>query len=298
MLEKYELEAFLTLAEELHFGRTAARLHVTTARVSQTIKKLERRVGVPLFERSSRRVELSPVGRQLHEELRPAWELIGAAMERAAEAGRGITGTLTVAFVGAAAGQLVAGAAGEFSGRQPGCAVRIVEAQLGEVVPWLRDGVAELALTAFPMEAAGVVAGPVLVREARMLAVPAGHPFARRDGVSVEDLARVPVLRLPESVPESHREERTPRQTPAGRRITPGPVAATLHEALTLVGAGRGVFPVGAQTRRYYQRPDVAYVLLADAPPVEWGLMWRSGGGTARVLAFARAARDLLAAHR
>ncbi|MFE0148659.1 LysR family transcriptional regulator [Nonomuraea sp. NPDC059007] len=298
MVERYELEAFLTLAEELHFGRAAERLHVSTARVSQTIKKLERKVGVPLFDRSSRRVELSAVGRQLHEEIRPAWELIGAAVERAIETGKGITGTLTVAFVGPGGGQLVVGAAEEFRARQPGCAVDIREAQLGDVVPWLREGVADLALTGFPMDAAGVVAGPVLVREARMLAVPAGHPFARRRRVSVEDLARVPVLRLPESVPESHRADRTPRRTPAGRAIAPGPVAATLHEILTLVGAGRGVFPVGAQTRRYHPRPDVAYVPFGDAAPVEWGLMWRSGGGSARVLAFARAAGDLLSAHR
>ena len=59
MLERHELDAFLTLAEELHFGRTAERLHISTTRVSQTIAKLERRVGVPLFNRTSRRVELT-----------------------------------------------------------------------------------------------------------------------------------------------------------------------------------------------------------------------------------------------
>ena len=63
MLERHELEAFLTLAEELHFGRTAERLRVSTARISQTIAKLERRIGVPLFNRTSRRVVLA---RQVH----------------------------------------------------------------------------------------------------------------------------------------------------------------------------------------------------------------------------------------
>ncbi|WP_081937322.1 helix-turn-helix domain-containing protein [Streptosporangium roseum] len=57
----------MTLAEELHFGRTAERLHVTTGRISQTIKKRERRVGAPLFERSGRKVTLTAIGRQLHE---------------------------------------------------------------------------------------------------------------------------------------------------------------------------------------------------------------------------------------
>ncbi|MFF0630183.1 LysR family transcriptional regulator [Streptomyces sp. NPDC004296] len=114
MLERHELEAFLTLAEELHFGRTAERLHVSTARVSQTIAKLERRIGVPLFNRTSRRVELSLVGRQLYEETRPAWSRITDAFERAVDAGRGLTGLLRIAFTGPAAGQLLVGAAQEF----------------------------------------------------------------------------------------------------------------------------------------------------------------------------------------
>ena len=66
------MEIFLTLADELHFGRAAQRLHVSTARVSQTIKKLERRIGASLFERTSRRVDLTPIGRRLGDELRPA----------------------------------------------------------------------------------------------------------------------------------------------------------------------------------------------------------------------------------
>jgi len=82
MLERHELETFLTLAEELHFGRTAERLHVSTARVSQMIKKLERRVGVPLFSRTSRRVELSAVGRRLPPRTRGSHQASPAALAR------------------------------------------------------------------------------------------------------------------------------------------------------------------------------------------------------------------------
>ena len=70
--------------------------------------------------------------------------------------------------------------------------------------------------------------------------------------------------------------------------------ASTLNELLTLVGAGRGVLPVGAQARRYYARPDVSYVPFSDAPPLQWGLIWRTDRASARTRAFARAAQDLL----
>ncbi|MGW2375909.1 MULTISPECIES: LysR family transcriptional regulator [Kitasatospora] len=263
MLERHELEAFLTLAEELHFGRTAERLHVSTARISQTIAKLERRIGVPLFHRTSRRAELSPVGRDLYEELRPAWSRITAAVTRAVDAGRGLSGRLRVAFTGPAAGQLLVGVAQEFRDRHPDCDVQLREAQLPDVLPWLRVGTVDLALTLHPLGAEDVVLGPVLVREARMLAVPAGHPYARREALSAADLNRVTVLEAE---------------------------AMTFNEALTLVGAGEGVFVVGAHARRYFARPDVAYVRFTDAEPVEWGLVWHTDGATARVRAFSAAA--------
>ncbi len=297
MLERHELEAFLTLAEELHFGRTAERLRVSTSRISQTIAKLERRVGVPLFDRTSRRVELTPLGRRLHEEVRPAWQQIISAFEQAVAAGRGLTGTLRVAFVGAAGGQLLVGAAELLRRREPGCDVQLREAQMVDLMPWLRDGEVDVALGTFPIKEPGIATGPVLVSEARMLAVPSGHPFARLESVSLEDLARVPLLQFPGTLPDSLREDRTPRTTPSGRVIEPGPSAATFNEMLTLIGAGHGVLPVGAQARRYYVRPDVAYIPFSDAPPLRWGLLWRTDNSTARVRAFVQAAGDLVGGH-
>lgn len=290
MLERYELEAFLTLAEELHFGRTAERTHVSTARVSQTIRRLERRVGAPLFNRTSRRVELTPIGHRLYEDLQPAREMIVAGFERAVRSGRGVTGTLHVAFVGAAGGQLLSDAADLLHARQPDCEVLVREVQLVDAVPWLLSGEVEVLLTCYPSERDDLVTGPALVTEARMLAVPSGHPFANRRSVSVEDLAGATVLRTPDDLPGSQ----PPRQAPAERPIDSAPAAESFQEALTLVGAGRGLLPIGAHIRRYYMRPDVAYVLLRDAPPVHWRLMWRLDGATARVRAFAEAAYDLV----
>jgi DNA-binding transcriptional LysR family regulator len=294
MLERHELEAFLTLAEELHFGRTAERLRVSTTRVSQIIRKVERRVGVPLFNRTSRRVQLTAVGRQLYEDLRPAWAQIATGFQRAIDAGRGVTGTLRVGFLGAAGGQLMLQATELFHDRHPDCDVQIREAQIGEILPWVLDGVIDLALTGCPADAPDLSAGAVLVSEARMLAVPAQHPFAQRETVSVEDLAQIPLVQLPTTSPTAFRASRTPDTTPGGLPLEAGPAATTFQEMLTLIGSGQGAFPVGAHVRRYYPRPDVAYVFFSDAPPVEWGLVWRADSPTARVLAFNQAARDLV----
>jgi DNA-binding transcriptional LysR family regulator len=96
MVGQQDIEILLTLAQELHFGRIAERLHVSTARVSRCIRKWERRVGLPLFERTSRRVLLTPVGRQLHEDIGPAYQLIQDGIQRAVDTGRETRGLLAV----------------------------------------------------------------------------------------------------------------------------------------------------------------------------------------------------------
>jgi len=65
---------------------------------------------------------------------------------------------------------------------------------------------------------------------------------------------------------------------------------------LALIGAGKGVFPFPEQATRYYQRPDVTFVPIRDAPPFEWMFLWRRGNGTARVRAFTQTAKDMLSA--
>jgi DNA-binding transcriptional LysR family regulator len=75
------VQAFLALAEELHFGRAAELLHVSQPRVSRLIAALERQVGGKLFERTSRKVTITPLGQQLLAELRPAYEQMHAALD-------------------------------------------------------------------------------------------------------------------------------------------------------------------------------------------------------------------------
>ncbi len=291
-----EIAAFLTLADELHFGRTAERLHVSTARVSQVIKALERRVGAPLFERTSRRVTLTPLGRQLEADLRPAYRALREGLDRAVAAGRGVEGVLRAGFVNAAAGRLVALVSEEFRTRHPGSAVAIHEAQVGDCLAALRNGEIDVLAATLPIHDPALVTGAILLREPHVLAVSAGHPFARRPYVSLEDLARGEVLRAP--CAGLDRWERVPERTPGGRDIERGPLTATFQEMLTLIGAGQGVYPVGEHVTRYYVRPDVAYVPLRDAPPLEWGLIWRSSAETARVRAFDRVAREVAAGTR
>ncbi|MEV6774198.1 LysR substrate-binding domain-containing protein [Nocardia sp. NPDC051030] len=264
MLERHELEVFLTLVEELHFGRTAERLRISTARASQVIAKLERRLGVPLFERSSRRVTATPAGRELYAELRPAWDRIGTAVQRTIDIGRGKSGTLTVGFIDAATSQLLARTAALFHSRLPEYTVLIREVPPAQVIPWLRADEIDIALGVLPVTDPDIATSSMLASEAQVVAVAVNHPLAKRRSVTADDIARTTLLT--------------------------GSPTATLNEQLMLVGAGSGALLVPAHTPRYHPRPDVAYIPLKDSPPIEWALLWLSAGESARIREFARAA--------
>ncbi|MEU4690471.1 LysR substrate-binding domain-containing protein [Actinoplanes sp. NPDC023714] len=290
MLERHEIETFLTLAVELHFGRTADRLGVTTGRISHVVKKLERRVGAPLFERTSRVVRLTAIGQQLADDLTPLVTGMEQAFSRAVEAGRGVTGHLHVAFLGEWTAPTLLRAVRLFTERHPGCEVTVHEAQLANSRAHLVDGSIDLLLASFPFD--DMSTGPALLREGRLLAVPSGHVLAGARAVSLEDLAEHPVVQYPAVTSAAFKSDRTPEHTPSGRPIPKGPIGNTFSEMLTLVAMGRGVLPVGANTPRYSPRPDISYVPIHDAPPIERGLVWMKTNTTARVRDFVRAATD------
>ncbi|MFF4657633.1 LysR family transcriptional regulator [Streptomyces sp. NPDC001381] len=290
MLERVEIETFLTLAEELHFGRTAERLRVTTGRVSQVIKKIERRIGGSLFERTSRTVRLTPIGRQLADDLVPLVAGMEEALRRAADASRGVTGELRVAFLGEGTAPVLLKAVALFGERHPDCRVDVREVQLSNSRASLLDGSVDVLIASYPFD--GMACGPVMLTERRVLAVPAGHPLAGEESVSVEVLADHPVVQYPEVTSAGFKRDRTPDRTPSGRPVPKGPTGGSFSEMLTLVAMGRGVLPVGEHARRYYPRPDVSYVPLHDAPLIERGPVWREANTTQRVRAFVRAAAD------
>ncbi|MEI5102623.1 LysR family transcriptional regulator [Streptomyces sp. PmtG] len=281
MLERLELEAFLTLAEELHFGRTAERLHVTTGRISQTIRKLERRVGAPLFERNSRKVALTDVGRQLRDDLLPAYEQISAGLAQAVAVGRGgrIKGVVRVGWSAAWCGNLMVQAADRFRVRHPDCEVEVTEVQLRDPLGGMREGTIDLQLTEFPVREPDITTGALVFAEPRALMVPADHPFARRESVSMEDMADATLVTLNDArIPRYWMDRYFPRATPSGRRIPQGPATNFWPEVLVHIANGVGVSTVSLRAEAFHQRPGVVFVPFHDAPPIEYGLMWPTAG--------------------
>ncbi|MEN8649976.1 LysR family transcriptional regulator [Streptomyces sp. 21So2-11] len=289
-MEHDELECFLILADELHFGRTADRMRLSRARVSQLVQRTERRIGAPLFVRTSRRVALTDLGRQLRNDLEPHHRAITAAIVRATATARSIGGVLFVGFAGPPAGEVVMRAAEAMRVDHPGLSVEICEVPLSDPYGKLRDGGYDVQLTELPVREADLGKGPTLLAEERVLVIASGHPLAARDSVSLEDLADVPLLTIDGDVPEYWREHHAPARTPSGRPIARGPGITNMQEALMLVAGGKGAMLSAAHTATYFARPGVTYVPFEDAGPVGYGLVWRAKDNTDAVRAFARSA--------
>ncbi|MEV4627301.1 LysR family transcriptional regulator [Micromonospora sp. NPDC049523] len=290
-MELRDIEIFLVLAEELHFGRTALRLHVSQARVSQAIAKQERRIGAPLFTRTSRRVELTEVGARLREDLGAGYQRILDGVATATAAGRGVVGTLTLGLHGANAHEY-ASVIGLFRRRHPDVELRFHEIHFSDPFGPLRAGAVDLATTWLPVREHDITVGPVLGSEPLLLMVAAGHPLAGRGSVLMEDLGDWQMPGTLPSVPDYWATVLAPTRTPSGRPIRRGPRVTTLEETMAVVASGDVICLVHGEATRHYRRPGIVFVPIRDAPTGSWALIWRLGGETPLVRAFAQAAKD------
>ncbi|SFR83293.1 transcriptional regulator, LysR family [Agromyces sp. CF514] len=272
-MELRDIEIFLTLAEELHFGRTAERLHVSVSRVSQAIRAQETEIGAPLFTRTSRRVTLTRVGETLRSGLRPAFDGIEATIAAARAAARDDSQQLTIGLMGAQAHDL-APVLEAFRATHPLAEVRFREVFFADPFGPLRHDEVDLMINWLPVDEPDLSVGCVLREEPLNLIVSTRHPLAGRDSVSLEELGDLVVPAI--AAPDTWLAGAMPTETPSGRPIRRGSPVFTFSEVLAVVAEGGVVCPVPDEGRRYFPWPGVTYVPFHDAPPVRWALLRRT----------------------
>lgn len=291
-MDTAEIEVFLTLAEELHFGRTAARLRVPQPRVSRLIARLERRVGGLLFDRSSRRVRLTPLGEQFRGQVQPGYVQISTALKTARSASHGLSGRLRLGCLAIVVGPALTQLVTRFSAEYPDCRLTmhpvptknpfgpLRQAEIDVAVSWLMPGEPDLT------------AGPAIMYRARALQVGRSHRLARRESVFVEDLGGEEVHEIPPSFPASLYDAIAPPETPSGRLIHRTYPWESDEDVLTAVARGQIVYP-GFKGATLTNRPDLAEIPIRDLPPMPFGLIWCTAHENARIRALAEIARSL-----
>ncbi|MEV4166419.1 LysR family transcriptional regulator [Nonomuraea dietziae] len=290
-MELRDIEIFLTLAEELHFGRTAARLRLSPARVTQAIQKQERQIGAPLFERSNRAVRLTPVGRQLRDDLQPLYAGLRESMQRARLAVHGITGTLRVGMLPVNAYDLRP-YWDVFRFRHPQWRLHIQRTQFTEAFAALRRDEVDVLVGWLPVEEPDLIVGPVLFADARVLAVAVDHELARHASVTLEMAADFQHPNA-EIGHDYWIDAYVPRRTRHGRSIERGPLVRDTEDVVTLVSMGETASLFPAHMSRYWVRPDVTYVPVTDMSALPYALVWRGEHENELIRSLAEVVRDL-----
>ncbi len=291
-MELRDIEIFLTLSEELHFGRTAERLHVSAPRVSQAIKKQERSIGAQLFERTSRHVRLTPVGEQLLGDLRPVFQSLKASVERARLTAQGKTDILRIGLM-VTNGHELRPFWEAFRSQHPQWGLRLSHNGYMDPFAPLRNGEIDLLLSWLPVEEPDLTVGPVLFDEPRVALVAADHRLAGRSSVTLEAFADHGVVGPDGLQPEYFENAFVPFSAPSRRDIERKFLVTTLDQLYTYVADGEVIHLLGNQVTRFYARPDVTYIPVRDTPLLRWGLVWRSDNDSPMVRAFVHIAREL-----
>jgi DNA-binding transcriptional LysR family regulator len=196
-MELRHIRTFLLLAEELHFGRTAARLHVAQSAVSQTLKALEQEVGASLFDRTRRKVALSAAGTHFLAHAQRAIESLEDGSASARRAASGDVGRVVLGFTVMSALTVLPRAIARFQREFPGVELRVEQGGTMQQLEALRLGKIDLGF--MPLKRAAHVepfATEVLESAALMTFVPASHPLAKRKRVRILDLVDVPHVLL------------------------------------------------------------------------------------------------------
>lgn len=249
LVELRQLRAFAAVAEELHFGRAAARLGVAQPALSQQIRRLEGLLGVALFHRSTRRVELTDAGRALLGHARRILDDATGAAEAARRAARGETGALAVAFAASLMLLALPRIIRRYRARFPGVHLELREMSSAEQMDGLRTGALDVGFIREPAPDAGLRLETV-IREPLVVALARGHRLAARARLALRDLAAEPFVLFPREVAPGLHDQVLALCRESG--FTPRVVQESreLYTSVSLVDAGIGVTIAPASARR------------------------------------------------
>jgi DNA-binding transcriptional LysR family regulator len=296
-MELRHLRYFLAVAEELHFGRAAARLHIAQPPLSQQIRRLEQELGVALFDRDRRRVELTPAGRAFLAETRQVLAQAERAVRTAQRAGRGEIGRLAIGFVPSADLDVLPGALRVWGARFPEVEVELHAMLPDEQVQALRDRRLDVGLVRLPVDA-GELAVESIQREPLVAVLPAGHLLAARGRVALAGLRGDPMILFPRRIAPGYHDLFVDACRRAGFVPRIARETESIQTNLGLVAAGLGVTLMPASIRSL-RRTGVVYRPLAPpVPHVEMAVAYGREHRAAALPAFLQVLRRVTRARR
>ena len=291
-MELRHLRYFLVVAEELHFGRAAARLHITQPPLSQQIRQLEDELGVPLFQRTKRRVQLTDAGRAFREATQQMLDQAEQAVRTAQRVHRGEIGPLTVGFVGSAMAGVFSEILLAFRKRFPEVALTLQELTTGQQVEALRQRRIDIGVLRPPIGEEDF-AFETIDRESFVVVLPKTHPLAAQQRIPLRALAHETVVMVPRVLWPGMEDDIVECCQRAGCYPQRLSGATQMLTVIGLVAAGMGLslVPASMQTVRW---KGIVYRPVQDRTPhADLTVAWRRDEASAVVKTFVGVVREM-----
>ncbi|MEU2128687.1 LysR family transcriptional regulator [Streptomyces sp. NPDC018352] len=293
-MELRHLSAFVAVAEELHFGRAAKRLQMAQPPLSQQIRRLEKELGVQLFERNTRSVRLTAAGESFLQPVRTVLDGLDTAVRTAKAAGRGEFGRVTIGFAGASSHETLPHLTRAVRAAHP--ALELVmrgQTYANVALDRVADGSLDLGFVRLPVTRPGV-AYRVIDEEELVCALPFDHPLARLESVPVGVLAEEPFVSFPANTGSTVRDAMVGACEAAGFNPRVVQEAPDSYTILALVAAGVGV-TLTVTSVQHIQQNGLVYRPLSG-PPIRLraALAWRADNPSAALRAVLAVAEEAL----
>jgi len=273
-MKLHQLRYFVTVAEELHFGRAASRLRMAQPPLSRQIRELEEELSTQLFNRARRRVELTDAGRTLLEEARVALAQVDRAAEAARRAGQGEIGQLFLGVVPTVDTQVFTRILRAFAARYPKVQIVIRSLSTATQIQGLRTGSLQAGFLRLPVRDDALTIR-LVSREPLLAALPASHPLARSGRLSIPIPADEPHVIFPRQVAPGYYDMIVSLYRQAGLHLRIAQEAEHVQTILGLVAGGFGVSVLPGTVRNLRPRGVVFRELAGRLPRAETAVAYR-----------------------
>ncbi len=286
------LESFLAVAEEGNFTRAAVRLHITQPPLSMRIRELEAILKLTLFDRTTRRVRLTPAGRTFLAKLQVSLQALNMAVAAARQVDHGVTGSLRVGYTSIASDSVLPKLICRFHTLHPKVALDIVgPLTTGNLVSSLINNDIDCALCFLPLASKRLVAHTLIATELALV-LPNKHPLASAKRLCLKDLAEEPFVAFPANVGSRLRAAVDAEWARARLRPRIVKESSWSQTLLCLVAAGTGVAMLPKELQKRGTEGIEFVDLQPPQAPLHLGIAWREGDGNLFVNNFLAVARE------
>ncbi|MBF2008434.1 MAG: LysR family transcriptional regulator [Chlorogloeopsis fritschii C42_A2020_084] len=281
-MELRHLRYFVTLAEELHFGRAAERLHIAQPPLSQQIRQLETELGFELFHRTKRNVQLTIAGQVFLEEVQQILKQLEGAIQVGRQTSRGFRGQLVIGFVSSAAYNILPAILRTFRTCIPNINLELHELTTDQQLQWLQDSRIDVGFLRPPIEEDSFCS-EIIYDESLVVALPESHRLANQPNVSLRSLQGEPFILFPRALAPGLYDSIISLCQQADFSPTVAQEAIQMQTIVSLVAAemGAAIVPESLQN---LQRTGVVYKILQEpTPKVALAMIWRRDNTSAAV---------------